>query len=94
MTGQVPNFEDMQVVDSDGNFTPAWKNIMSGLFSFVQQNFSQEGLVVPQQTTANIGTLTTMKSVGVILYDSDTDTFKACIKTSPTTSVFKTINLI
>jgi hypothetical protein len=91
MTEIIPNFEDMQVVDKDGNFTPTWKNIMSSLVTFLQKNHSQEGLVSPQQTTSNINTLSTVRSVGSMIYNTDTNQYEICSLTSPTTAEFRTI---
>ena len=91
MTGKIPNFEDTTIVDKNGMLTPIWKNIMSELVSFLQQNHSQEGLISPQQSTSTITSLATTKSIGAMIYDSTTNQFKVCTKTGTTTAKFKTV---
>lgn len=88
----VPNFISTPVIvkDKDGNYywSPEWRNVMTQLLQQLQDNFSQEGLVVPGQTAANITTLSTALSNQAILYDTDNNLFKGCIG-----GVFKTFTL-
>ncbi len=69
-------------------FTSEMFNTLTQLITFLQQNFSQEGLKAPMQTSANITTLSTSLSTSAILYDSDNDEFKGCVN-----GVFKTFTL-
>ena len=94
MSVQIPNFEDMRFTDGKGHFTPSWKNIMQQFFGQIKKTISNEGIKIPQQTTVNITALNTLESVGALLYDSDTDELKVCIKTSPTTAIFKTVQVV
>ncbi len=93
MTGKIPNFEDCPITDESGMLTPIWKNILAGTISFLQQNHSQEGLVLPQQSTANIGTLATIQSVGATVYDNVLNQFDMCLQTGPKTAEFRTVTL-
>jgi len=76
---KVPNFIDSQVVGQDGRLTDTWKNIFTQLLDNLQATVSDEGINIPQQTTTDIATLATSKSVGKIIYDKTTNQYKACI---------------
>lgn len=67
------------ITSSDGKLTPAWRDFLSQFFLQMQQNFSQEGLVVPQQSTTNINTLNTAQSTGALLYDNQLNELKVNI---------------
>lgn len=82
----IPNFQSSQFVDKNGNLMPNWQITLNQLFNQLQSYLSNEGLKVPQQTTANINTLNTDKSIGVLLYDSNANELKVNIN-----GVFKTI---
>jgi phage-related holin len=75
----IPNFIDSKFVDENGNLTDTWKMILSQLFSHLQNNLSQEGIKVPQQTTSNIGILDNINSLGALIYDKDTNELKVNI---------------
>lgn len=75
----IPNFIDCKFVDKDGKLTDTWKMILSQLFSHLQNNLSQEGIKIPQQTTTNIGLLNNIKSLGSLIYDKDTNELKVNI---------------
>jgi hypothetical protein len=75
----IPNFIDTKFTDKEGNLTDTWKMILSQLFSHLQNNLSQEGIKVPQQTTANIGILDNINSLGALIYDKDTNELKVNI---------------
>lgn len=70
---KIPNFIDTQVIDKDGRLTPTWKQILSQLFTELQLNLSDEGIIMPQQTTANISQLNISKYIGGLVYNIDTD---------------------
>ena len=72
----IPNFSNIKVVDEKGYFTPDWQNLMQELFSTLQKNLSNEGIIVPQQDAANILSLNSGASIGALLYDSDNDLLK------------------
>ncbi len=88
----IPNLMQSPVVEKrpDGKyyFTAEMFNTLSQLIIFLQQNFSQEGLKAPLQTTANVTALNTALSTSAILYDSQTDEFKGCVN-----GIFKTFTL-
>ncbi len=69
----IPGFLEGRVVDKDGFFTPVWREIMRQVLTQLQINFSDEGYLLPQQPTANVVQLNTTKSLGAILYNTDTD---------------------
>ena len=75
----IPNFEDIKVVDENGKFTQAWKNIMSQLFNELQKRMSEEMHVAPSQTTANIAQFNTPDYVGGVVYNTDTKQLNANI---------------
>lgn len=52
-----------------------WLMFFDALVLALQQNFNQEGIVVPQQPTANIALLTAAQSIGNLLYDSTINQF-------------------
>jgi len=62
-----------KVVDENGHFTPVWKETLSSLFQQLQKNYSEEGLFVPQQNSANVTRLETSKSKSSFLYNHETD---------------------
>jgi hypothetical protein len=75
----IPNFENIQIVDRNGYLTEQWQLIMQQLFQVLQQNLSDEGYKLPQQPTSIITTLNTAASTGNLLYDSTTDQAKVNI---------------
>lgn len=75
----IPNFIEAQVVDEDGKFTDVWRNLMIQLLKQMQVNLSDEGLVIPSQSTAHITTIQTGAPNGALLYDSSTDLAKVKI---------------
>ncbi len=75
----IPTFTDAKITDENGNLTQIWKDIFFQLLNELQDNASDEGLVVPQQTTTNIGLLDPTKYIGALIYDSDTNEFKVNI---------------
>lgn len=76
---KIPNFLGTKVVDETGRLTPEWSQAFSQLFNEMQINLSDEGYVLPQQSTTNINALTADQSIGAMLYDSDTDEMKVNI---------------
>ncbi len=83
----IPSFVNDKVVDENGYWTPQWQNVILQLMQLMQQNLSDEGFVMPSQSTANINLLT-KSSNGTVLYDSTTDEFKGRVG-----GVFKTFTL-
>jgi hypothetical protein len=84
----IQSLTNVKIADANGMPTPAFLNFMSQFFQQMQQNFSQEGYKLPQQTTANISTLNTAKSTSAMVYDKDTHEFKVCIN-----GTFKTVQV-
>jgi hypothetical protein len=77
------------IVPDSGNLHPAWRGYFDQLTMLLQQNLSNEGYKIPQQTTANVTALNTAKSTGALLYDSDTDELKVNIN-----GTFKTVQVV
>lgn len=81
----IPNFLDVPVVETEGankgKFTETWRNIMTRLFSELQNNASNESLVMPQQPTSNIAQLggANKQYTGGLVYDSTTNEVKVSI---------------
>jgi len=93
----IPNFSTSKVVDKDGFLTDEWQQIFMQLFSELQKNASNEGIIHPQQGSADVTRLESQKSIGAILYNSDTDNFVACVKKIVGTTItgeFKNIHLL
>jgi len=55
---KIPVFDNIKFVDKEGYLTPGWSNILQELFQSLQADFSDEGLVIPSQTAADIAKLT------------------------------------
>jgi hypothetical protein len=75
-------------VKEDGNIHPLWMMYLDQLTKALQQNFKPEGMVVPQQTSTNIGLLTGTASIGNIIYNSTVPSFQANLN-----GTWKTITL-
>jgi len=85
----VPAFLNNTFVDKNGDLTPGWSFLLNQLFNDMQTNISNEGFVIPSQTTANINRLAATGSKilnGTMLYDSDLNVLKVFKN-----GVFKTI---
>jgi hypothetical protein len=99
---KIPNFADVPVVELDGEnkgqFTETWRNIMTQLIQVLQQNASDESLVIPQQSTSNISQLEGSNNqvyTGGLIYDSTTNKPKISIFDPITgTNTFKEIQLL
>jgi hypothetical protein len=72
----IPNFQSSKFVDSNGYLTNEWQLIMQQLIQALQQNLSNEGYKLPQQSAANIATLNTTDSTGNLIYDSTNNVAK------------------
>lgn len=57
-----------KIVNKDGTIATEWKNFFDELLTAMQQNLSNEGLVAPSQSAANVAKLT-QSSNGTLLYD-------------------------
>lgn len=75
----VPTFSYDKIVDKDGNWTLIWLQIIMQLLQQLQLNFSDNGVVIPSQSTSNITALLSNSLNGTIWYDSDTDSFKGLV---------------
>lgn len=88
----IPNFQDIPVVVKRGDdfyWSDEWRDILQALFSSLQSNAGNEGLVPPSQPTGNISIIQPVAQNGTIIYDSTTDQFKGRIA-----GVFKTFTLV
>jgi hypothetical protein len=70
-----PQFLDTKIVNENGYLTDNWKQLLISLLQQLQNNFSDEGYKLPQQSTTNIGILSIAKSVGSVLYNNSLDQF-------------------
>lgn len=75
----IPNFLDVQVIDSNGHFTGPWKEILSQLLGELQGRMSEESHIVPSQPTSKIALLNSTDYNGGLLYDSDAHKLKVNI---------------
>ena len=73
MAIRIPNFANTKVIDEDGYFTEEWAQLFQQLLTQLQNNYNDEGLIVPNQTSVNVSYLTDAnKSNGALLQNSDT----------------------
>ena len=76
----VPNLPpDKTLVDATGKITDTWYTFFSQLIVLMQQNLSDQGIKLPQQTAETITSLNTAQSTGALLYDSTNDLLKVNI---------------
>lgn len=83
---KIPSVLEHPLVDKDGNLTQPWKLAFAQLLTQLQKNLSDEGFVIPQQSSANISILNNAKSTGALIYDADTHELKINLN-----GIFKTI---
>lgn len=76
---KVPTFIDTPVVGKDGKLTDQWKNIFMELFTQMQKNISDDGLVAPSRTSSDITAISSTDNSGAILYDQENNLLKANI---------------
>lgn len=84
----IPNLTKLKVSDKEGNIHPEFFELLSQLLLQMQQNLSNEGFIIPQQTSDNITQLSTQQSKGALLYDKELDLLKVNIN-----GVFKTVQV-
>lgn len=81
----IPTFVTKKIADENGNLTSEWQLIFDQLFSQIGVNLSNEGLVVPSQSSSNISLLT--KSLPFTLVgDSTNNVLKVNLN-----GIFKTV---
>lgn len=70
----VPNLPhiDEPITLNGKNINPQWYRAIEQLFTQLQQNLSEEGLSVPQQSTGNISILQASTPKPSILYNKET----------------------
>ena len=69
----IPNFLDAQITDKNGFLTDVWRQLFTQLLTELQLNFSNEGFIIPKQTSSNITVLNGMKYIGALVYNEDTN---------------------
>lgn len=82
-------------VDKDGNMNQYWLLFFQNLVASLQNNYSNEGILVPSQTATNIAALSTATTTEVkrgsnanIVFDSTNSLFKGNVN-----GVWKTFTL-
>lgn len=82
----IPTYVQEKIVDEEGNISAAWSYWFQQVITYLQNNFSQEGFVVPNLPTATINQITTNdnasaspKYVGGLYYDTTTNQLKVNI---------------
>jgi hypothetical protein len=94
---KVPVYINDLLVDEERKMTAPWETLFNQLFTEMQSNLSDEGLVAPSQTTVNIGVIQDAQNTdgndiypnGTILYDSTTNQLKVKIS-----GVFRVIQVV
>jgi hypothetical protein len=69
----IPNFIDSKVIDENGMLTDTWKQVFTQLFGSLQGGLSDEGIALPNQTTANIAIIADPNKSGATLYNETTN---------------------
>lgn len=59
-------------LDEDGNWNPEWQSFLTVLAQNLQVSLSEEGVVIPTQTTSNIDSLAPLSDSGTLLFDAET----------------------
>lgn len=88
----IPNYVQDNIIDEKDYLTPAWSNWFQQTITYLQNNFSQEGLVPPSLTTQQITDITANDNLrkdasgafapryrGALYYDKDTGQLKVNI---------------
>lgn len=83
--------QQMPLLSEGGHLHPAWQGFFSNLVNYLQTNISQEGFMIPLQSTANIATINAQPTspVGGMFYDSDLNELKVNIN-----GVLKTVQVL
>lgn len=96
----IPNFDNIQFVDKNGFLTDQWKQILTQLFTSLQQNAGNEGLVMPSQTASNIALIQNNLvnglptcQFGTMIYDTTNNQPKIAVSNAGL-PLFKTIQTI
>lgn len=108
-TIRIPNLPMGRIVDADGKPTDDELTFRQTLLTLLEQLLGTEGLVMPQQPTANITTIQnhTQKTpgassgtvytcqFGTFIYDSTTREVKVTVESGPSTGVpvFKVVTI-
>lgn len=74
----IPSFDDIQVIDENGFWTPEYKAIIQLLFNSLQSNIGNEGVVIPSLTSSEISQLK-KSSNGTVVYNSTNNVLEANI---------------
>lgn len=82
----IPSMINEAMVGRDGKLTDTWRTIFNQLFSQLQANASNEGLIAPSQSTTDITKIQSDAKNGAFLYDHLTHEIMVCIN-----GVFKKI---
>lgn len=86
---KLPNLTFGPICDNNFNVSTEWAQYFSQTTQQIQENFSDNGVVLPKQTSANISLLSGSSNIGLMVYDSDTNEFK--ININGTWKVVQTI---
>jgi hypothetical protein len=62
-----------------GNMHSVWRDFFQDNLFQMQKNLSQEGFIVPKQTTDNITKIVNNNTIGALVYDKDTNELKVNI---------------
>lgn len=97
----VPDLPIDEFVTADRKLSDVGKNFFQQLISQLQNNFSNEGLVAPTQSSTNItiiqnnqnGTEQYTCSYGTILYNSTGNSIQIAINNGSNVPIFKTVTL-
>ena len=73
---KVPSYINGAIVSESGELTESWQNVFVQLFDEMQANLSDEGVVSPSQSSANISIIEPNASPGTLIFDSDTNELK------------------
>jgi hypothetical protein len=91
-----PNFFDTQFVDKQGYLTDPWRQILQQLFTQLQLNMGNEGLVAPSQTNPNMLIIQNNQNAagentaayGTLIYNTDTNMLNVALDNGSGAPVF------
>lgn len=66
----VPTMPQEKVVNEKGGLTKPWKNFFEQMIQNMQQALSNEGLLAPSQTTANIAVIEPNALPGTLIFNT------------------------
>lgn len=84
-----PNYVQEKLVDNEGNITSAWSYQFQQGITYMQNNLSQEGFVVPNLTTSQITDITSIDNKRTDAFGNPAPQYRGALYYDTTTNQFK-----